>query len=44
MLASRLVAPTDSRSGSRLSQAHTYVVPVVREFPRPIPGLGNSAW
>jgi hypothetical protein len=37
--------PVDSRSVPRLSEAHTYSVPVVRELPRPIlNGLGGSAW
>jgi hypothetical protein len=38
-------APVDTRSAQRLSGAHIYTVPVVRELPRPIPhGLGGTAW
>ena len=38
-------APVDTRSAQRLSEAHFYTVPVVREQPRPIPhGLGGTAW
>jgi hypothetical protein len=38
-------APVDTRSAGRLSEAHTYTAPVVRELPRPIPhGLGSAAW
>ena len=41
----RSSAPMDSRSGSRLSETHTYATPVVREQPRPtLSGLGGSAW
>ena len=39
------VAPVGTRSAQRLSEAHAYTVPVVRELPRPIPhGLGSTAW
>ena len=39
------LAPTGSRSGSRLTETHTYATPVVREQPRPtLTGLGGSAW
>ena len=39
------IVPVDSRSAQRLSEAHTYTVPVVRELPRPTPqGLGDTAW
>ncbi len=39
------IAPVDSRSAQRLSEAHFYSVPVIRELPRPVPsGLGSSAW
>ena len=45
MLALSTAAPVDSRSFSRLSEAHTYSVPVVVEQPRPLPrGLGSSTW
>jgi hypothetical protein len=45
MLASASFAPADTRSAQRLSDAHTYTVPVVRELPRPVPhGLGSIAW
>jgi hypothetical protein len=45
MLAFSSVAPVDSQSLSRLSEAHTYSVPVVVEQPRPLPrGLGSTAW
>jgi hypothetical protein len=45
MLALSTTAPVDSRSLSRLSEAHTYSVPVVVEQPRPFPrGLGSSSW
>jgi hypothetical protein len=45
MLASASFAPADTRSAQRLSGAHTYTVPVVRELPRPVPhGLGSIAW
>ena len=44
MLALGSAAPVDTRLLSRLSEAHTYSVPVVREVPRPIPQLGTSAW
>ena len=38
-------APADTRPAQRLSEAHTYSVPVVRELPRPVPhGLGSTAW
>ena len=38
-------APVDTRSAQRLSGAHIYSVPVVRELPRPVPhGLGSIAW
>jgi hypothetical protein len=37
------VVPVDSRPVQRLSEAHTYSVPVVREQPRPL-GLGGSVW
>ena len=38
-------APVDTQSAQRLSGAHTYSVPVVRELPRPVPhGLGSAAW
>ena len=38
-------APGDTRSAQRLSDAHMYSVPVVRELPRPVPhGLGSTAW
>jgi len=38
-------APVDTRSAQRLSEAHMYSVPVVRELPRPVPrGLGSAAW
>ena len=38
-------APVDTRSAQRVSDAHTYTVPVVRELPRPVPhGLGSTAW
>jgi len=41
----RSFAPTDSRSGSRLSETHIHATPVVREQPRPtLTGLGGSAW
>lgn len=39
------VTPVDTRSVQRLSEAHIYSTPVVRELPRPIPqGLGSTAW
>jgi hypothetical protein len=39
------IVPVDSRFAQRLSEAHMYTVPVVRELPRPIPqGLGGTAW
>ena len=39
------VSPVDTRSAQRLSEAHFYSVPVIRELPRPVPsGLGSSAW
>ena len=39
------IVPVDSRSAQRLSEAHTYTVPVVRELPRPTPqGLGGTTW
>jgi hypothetical protein len=39
------IVPVDTRSAQRLSEAHTYSIPVVRELPRPIPqGLGGTAW
>ncbi len=39
------VVPVDTRSVQRLSEAHMYSTPVVRELPRPIPqGLGSTAW
>jgi hypothetical protein len=39
------IVPVDSRPAPRLSEAHTYAIPVVRELPRPIfSGLGGSAW
>ena len=39
------IVPVDSRSAQRLTEAHTYSTPVVRELPRPIPqGLGGTAW
>ena len=45
MLTSSSYAPVDTRSAERLSGAHTYSVPIVRELPRPIPhGLGSTAW
>jgi hypothetical protein len=45
MLASTSYAPVDTRSAQRLSEAHMYSVPVVRELPRPVPhGLGSTAW
>jgi hypothetical protein len=45
MRSSTSYAPVDSRSAQRLSEAHAYTVPVVRELPRPIPqGLGSDAW
>lgn len=45
MLTSASFAPADSRSAQRLSEAHIYSVPVVRELPRPVPhGLGSAAW
>jgi hypothetical protein len=45
MLTSASFAPVDTRSAERLSGAHTYTVPVVRELPRPTPhGLGSTAW
>ena len=44
MLALGSAAPVDTRPLHRLSEAHTYPVPVVREVPRPLPQLGNSAW
>jgi hypothetical protein len=45
MLTSASFAPVDTRSAERLSGAHTYSVPVVRELPRPTPhGLGSTAW
>ncbi len=41
----RSLAPTGSRSGSRLAETHIYATPVVREQPRPIPsGLDSSSW
>ena len=45
MLTSASYARVDTRHAPRLSEAHTYSVPVVRELPRPIPhGLGSAAW
>jgi hypothetical protein len=45
MLTSDSFAPVDTRSAQRLSEAHMYSVPVVRELPRPVPhGLGSTAW
>ena len=45
MPTSHSFAPVDTRSAERLSGAHTYSVPVVRELPRPTPqGLGSTAW
>ena len=39
------VSPVDTRAAQRLSEAHIYTTPVVRELPRPIPqGLGGTAW
>jgi hypothetical protein len=39
------VSPVDTRAVQRLSEAHMYSTPVVRELPRPIPqGLGSTAW
>jgi hypothetical protein len=39
------IVPVDSRSAPRVSDAHIYTVPVVREQPRPLPhGLGGTAW
>ena len=39
------LVPVDSRSAQRLSEAHTYLTPVVRELPRPFPQrLGGTAW
>jgi len=39
------IVPVDSQSAQRLSEAHTYTVPVVRELPRPfLQGLGGTAW
>ena len=39
------LVPVDSWSAQRLSEAHIYNTPVVRELPRPIPqGLGGTAW
>ena len=38
-------AAVDTRAAQRLSEAHHYTVPVVREQPRPTPrGLGSTAW
>ena len=45
MRSSASFAPMDTRSASRLSEAHIYATPVVREQPRPTPsGIGSSAW
>jgi hypothetical protein len=45
MRSSSYAGPVDSRFARRLSEAHMYTVPVVRELPRPIPhGLGGTAW
>jgi hypothetical protein len=45
MLTSTSYAPVDTRHAPRLTEAHTYTVPVVRELPRPVPhGLGSTAW
>ncbi len=45
MLTSASYAPADTRSAQRLSDAHLFTVPVVRELPRPVPhGLGSIAW
>ena len=45
MLTSTSFAPVDTRSAQRLSDAHIYSVPVVRELPRPVAhGLGSTAW
>ena len=45
MLTSTSYAPVDTRHAQRVSSAHTYSVPVVRELPRPVPhGLGSAAW
>ncbi len=40
------IVPVDTRSAPRLTEAHMYTTPVVRELPRPIPpGLGGTtAW
>ena len=39
------VAPVDTRSVQRLSEAQIHSTPVVRELPRPIPhGLESTAW
>jgi hypothetical protein len=39
------LVPVDSRPAQRLSEAHIYNTPVVRELPRPIPQrLGGTAW
>ena len=39
------IVPVDTRSAQRLTEAHTYSTPVVRELPRPIPqGLVGTAW
>ena len=38
-------APVDSQPHRHSSGGHFYSVPVVREFPRPLPlGLGATAW
>ena len=39
------IVPVDTRSVQRLTEAHIYSTPVVRELPRPIPqGLVGTAW
>ena len=38
-------APADTRSAQRLTESHTFTVPVVRELPRPVAhGFGSTAW
>jgi len=45
MLTSASYAPADTRHAQRVSEAHAYTVPVVRELPRPVPhGFGSTAW
>jgi hypothetical protein len=45
MTVSGFAAPVGSHTASRLSESHTYSVPVVRELPRPVPrGLQSFAW